>query len=90
MLLEFERPIVAFDVETTGTSFERDRIVQVGLIKMYPGGEMNEWETLINPGIPIPSEATEVHGIDDEAVREAPTFRDKAAIIIQGFRDRSS
>jgi DNA polymerase-3 subunit epsilon len=85
MLLEFERPIVCFDVETTGTNFDRDRIVQLALIKLYPGGEMNEWQSLFNPGIPIPIESSKIHGITDEQVANMPSFKDQAAILVKGF-----
>ena len=73
--LAIERPIVSLDVETTGTSPKVDRIVQVGVVKCRPDGTETEWSTFVNPQVPIPAEAMAVHGITDEKVANAPTFR---------------
>lgn len=66
-------------------SREKDRIVQVGIIKKYPDGTVNEWQSLVNPEMHIPLEVVEVHGIDDEKVRDAPTFKDLASILWNGL-----
>jgi DNA polymerase-3 subunit epsilon len=84
--LILRRPLVALDLETTGTGKD-DRIVQIGLIKVYPDGKVTEWETLVNPGVPILREATEVHGITDEMVANAPRFSQVAGILVAGLRD---
>lgn len=73
--MQLTKPIIFFDLETTGVSTSKDRIVQIGAIKIYPDGTTEEKDVLINPTIPIPAAATAVHGISDEAVREAPLFR---------------
>jgi DNA polymerase III subunit epsilon len=72
--LQLDRPLVCFDLETTGTDVQRDRIVQIALIRLEPSGERRVFETLVNPGIKIPPAATAVHGIDDALVRDAPGF----------------
>lgn len=72
--LKLERPLVAFDLETTGVNVERDRIVQIALVRVEPGGARRTFETLVNPEVPIPPEATAVHGIKDADVRGMPTF----------------
>lgn len=72
--LKLDRPLVCFDLETTGIDVARDRIVQIALIRVEPGGERRVLSTLVNPQRPIPPEATAVHGIKDEHVRNAPPF----------------
>lgn len=74
MKLNLERPIVFFDLETTGTNISSDRIVEISVVKVMPDGEEIVKTKRINPGIPIPAEATAVHHITDEDVRDCPTF----------------
>tara|TARA_B100000686_G_C16737887_1_gene944762 strand:+ start:182 stop:955 length:774 start_codon:yes stop_codon:yes gene_type:complete len=72
--IELQRPIVFFDLETTGLDIKSSKIVEITFIK-YNSNDLEEELTFrINPGIPIPSEATEVHGITDEDVVNKPTF----------------
>ncbi|HUT76357.1 MAG TPA: 3'-5' exonuclease [Polyangia bacterium] len=78
MNLVLERPIVFFDLETTGTDPERDRIVELAAIKIRPDGTREEKCRRFNPLMPIPKEATAIHGITDEDVRDEPSF-DKVA-----------
>lgn len=73
-MIALKRPLVFFDLETTGPEKETDRIVQFAALKMMPDGTERRWQTLINPGVPIPEPATEVHGITDAMVASAPTF----------------
>lgn len=84
-LLALERPLVIFDLETTGVHKDIDRVVQIGVVKVYPSGEMKEWRTLVNPGMPIPVEVSAIHGITDEAVKDAPSFPAIAKAILAGF-----
>lgn len=77
-LLEMDRPLVSIDVETTGTNPLTDRIVEVGLVQLALDGTRSEMRWLVNPGCPIPPDATAVHGITDEAVAHAPPFVDIA------------
>lgn len=87
MNLRLTRPIVFVDLETTGTHPQNDRIVQIALIKIYPDGKRNPWQTYVNPEVPIPSEVTAVHGVTDELVQGAPKFRDIADKLAKGMRD---
>lgn len=72
--LHLTRPLAVFDLETTGVDVERDRIVQIAIIRVEPGGVRKTFESLVNPERPIPPEATAVHGIKDSDVQNAPTF----------------
>lgn len=72
--LNLTRPLAVFDLETTGIDVERDKIVQIAIIRVEPGGTRRTFETLVNPERPIPPEATGVHGIKDSDVQDAPTF----------------
>lgn len=72
--ISLRRPLVCFDLETTGVDVESDRVVQIACVKLHPDGSMEEKERLIHPGRPIPSEATAVHGISDSDVRESLVF----------------
>lgn len=73
--LQITRPLAAFDLETTGTNPERDRIVEITIGRVEPTTLNTQLlHTLVNPGIPIPADASAIHGITDEAVRDAPPF----------------
>ena len=74
MELKLKRPIVFFDLETTGVDPSRDRIVEISMIKISPDGEEVVKTRRLNPEMPIPPEATAVHGIKDEDVQDCPTF----------------
>ncbi len=76
MLLNLERPICFFDLETTGTNIVKDRIVEIAIIKIFPDGKENEKIWRVNPECPIPKEATLIHGITDLDVQNEPSFRD--------------
>lgn len=87
MQLKLQRPIVFFDLETTGTNVTHDRIVEISIIKVLPGGEEVERTRRVNPEIPIPPEATAVHHITDADVAEEPTFRQIAKSLAEMFAD---
>ncbi len=74
MKLNLKRPIIFFDLETTGVDTSRDRIVEISMIKIMPGGEEIVKTRRLNPGMHIPEEATAVHGITDDDVKDCPTF----------------
>lgn len=78
MELKLERPLVFFDFETTGTDREQDRIVEFAFIKVFPDDTRKRLTSIVNPTIPIPAEATYIHGIDDEKARAHPTFAELA------------
>ncbi len=79
--LKIPRPIVFFDLESTGTNPQVDRIVEICVAKLMPGGESEIKTRRINPGIPIPAETTEIHGIRDEDVANEPSFSAIAASL---------
>ncbi|RYD98333.1 MAG: 3'-5' exonuclease [Sphingobacteriales bacterium] len=83
--MELERPLVFFDLETTGTNIAADRIVEICAIKLNPDGSQAELHELINPTIPIPAEATAVHKITNEMVADKPTFAERAEAYADFF-----
>lgn len=85
--LKLIRPLVVFDIESTGVSPRKDRIIELAAIKLMPNGEEISKCWLMNPGVPIPPETTAIHGISDEIVKDCPTFADKAKEIFEFFRD---
>ena len=85
--LQLARPLVVFDIESTGISPRRDRIVELAAIKILPDGSEERRCWLLNPTIPIPPETTAIHGITDEIVKDCPTFAEKAGEIFAFFRD---
>ena len=74
MSLELKRPIIFFDIESTGLDTETDRIVELAAVKLFPDGAREEKCKRFNPLIPIPKEAAAVHGISDEDVKNEPPF----------------
>jgi len=78
MKLNLKIPVCFFDLETTGTNITQDRIIEIAVIKMMPGGELIRRHNLVNPGLPIPKESTAIHGISDEDVKDKPSFRELA------------
>lgn len=84
--LELSRPLAVVDLETTGTT-ERDRAVQIGVVKVYPDGTITEWTTLVNPEMSIPAEATRIHGVSNDDVANAPTFRQIAVPLAKGLKN---
>lgn len=75
MKLNLKNPLAFFDLETTGTNTSKDRIVEISIVKSMPNGEMITKTMKINPTIPIPVETSLIHGIYDEDVKDAPTFK---------------
>ncbi len=78
MKLQLQRPIAFIDLETTGINFNTDRIVEIAIVKILPNGEKQVKRKLINPQIPIPQQAIDIHGITNEMVKDAPTFKQVA------------
>src|SRR4026209_1793281 len=77
-MLRLTKPIASIDLETTGVNPGTDRIVEIGILKVLPDGTRNVKRKLINPEIPIPKTASDVHGITDEMVQNAPKFKQVA------------
>ena len=79
--LRLDRPLVFFDLETTGTSAARDRIVEMAAVKIDDAGNRDVRVRRFNPGVPIPAEATDVHGIADADVAGEPPFASRARAL---------
>ena len=83
MKLNLKRPIVFFDLETTGVDTAKDRIVEISMVKVMPDGDEITRTRLINPQMHIPEQATAIHGIKDENVANEPTFAQIAKSLAQ-------
>ena len=87
MSMELERPLAVFDLETTGVRIGNDRIVQIGVVRLMPDGTREKWQSLVNPEMPIPAEASAVHGIFDADVCDAPVLAELAEELLQQLKD---
>ena len=83
MNIKLEKPLAFLDLETTGVNVSKDKIVEIAIIKISPDNSRAEYVKRINPGIPIPLETSEIHGIYDFDVINAPTFSAVAKEIEQ-------
>ncbi|MEN9745436.1 MAG: hypothetical protein RL640_1274 [Bacteroidota bacterium] len=83
MQIILQKPLVFIDLETTGLSFTQDRIVEIAMLKISIDGNRLMKRKLINPERPIPKEVSEIHGITDEMVKDAPSFKQVANEIRQ-------
>ncbi len=81
--LELTRPIVSFDLETTGLDVQKDRIIEISCVKIHPDRTQQVLTHRVNPGIPIAPEATNVHGISDEDVKNEPRFQALASTYVE-------
>lgn len=87
MELKLTRPICFFDLETTGTDVAKDRIVEIAIFKVFPNGNKESKTWLVNPTVPIPPQATAVHGISNEKVANEPTFKELAGQVHAMIKD---
>jgi DNA polymerase-3 subunit epsilon len=78
MALQLKRPIVFIDLETTGINIATDRVIEIAIVKIMPDRTKTVKHKLINPQMPIPKASTEIHGITDDKVKDAPTFKEAA------------
>ncbi len=78
MALQLTRPLAFIDLETTGVNLAIDRIVEIAIVKLLPDGTRQVKRKLINPQIPIPKQSSDIHGITDEMVKDAPSFKQVA------------
>ena len=85
MQLNLKNSLIFFDLETTGINPNTDRIVEISWLKVYPNGKEEGKTYRVNPGIPIPKEATEIHHITDEDVANCPTFKEIGKTIANEF-----
>lgn len=85
MKLNLDKPVVFFDLETTGTNTVQDRIVEISYLKVMPNGNEDMHTRRVNPEMHIPEASTAVHGITDNDVRDCPTFKEIAKEIARDF-----
>jgi DNA polymerase-3 subunit epsilon len=83
MNLQLSRPLAIIDLETTGINISVDKIIEIAIIKLMPDGTTQVKRKIINPQILIPASSSEMHGITNEMVRDAPTFKQVANEIKQ-------
>jgi DNA polymerase-3 subunit epsilon len=81
MKLNLKNPLVFFDLETTGINVATDRIVEISYLKVFPNGSEECKTYRVNPTVPIPAKTTEIHGISDEDIKDAPKFSELAKTI---------
>jgi DNA polymerase III subunit epsilon len=82
-MLQLKKPLAFIDLETTGTNPGLDRIVEIAIVKILADGTKSVKRKLLNPGIPIPKNSSDIHGITDEMVKDAPTFKQVAQELKQ-------
>lgn len=85
--LKLDRPLAVFDIESTGTNRRADRIIDLAILKIHPDGRQEQHLFRVNPGMPIPAEATAVHGITNEDVKDAPPFERIAPKVVEVLKD---
>ena len=86
MKLNLTKPLIVFDLETTGLDLVKDRIIQISYIKVYPNGEEDRKNIFINPEREIPAEVVALTGISNEDIKEAPTFKELAPTLCETFK----
>jgi len=82
-MLKLTRPVAFIDLETTGVNLSADRIIEIAIIKVLPTQERQVKRKLLNPEMPIPKVTSDIHGITDDMVKDAPTFKQAANEIKQ-------
>ena len=87
MELNLKKPIVFFDLETTGVNIATDKIVEISILKVFPNGNKESKTWLVNPEIEIPAEASAIHGITNEKVVTEPTFKELAPKVNELIAD---
>lgn len=86
-ILSHTKPIAFIDIESTGINTQIDRIIEIGIVKIYPNGNEESLISLINPSIPIPPETIKIHGITDADVAGSPHFREFAQKLFEFIKD---
>ncbi|HRF23977.1 MAG TPA: 3'-5' exonuclease, partial [Chitinophagaceae bacterium] len=82
-MLQLKKPLAFIDLETTGINLGIDRIVEIAIVKIMADGTKSVKRKLVNPEMPIPKAASDVHGITDDMVKDAPTFKQVAPELKQ-------
>src|SRR3954468_11353557 len=83
IMLQLKKPLAFIDIEATGTNVSIDRIVEIAIVKILPDGNRSVKRKILNPQMPIAKAISEIHGITDEMVKDAPTFKQAAHEIKQ-------
>lgn len=86
MKLNLKKPLVVFDLETTGLDIVNDRIIQLSYIKVHPDGKEERESLFVNPKKPIPPLVSELTGITDEIVKDAPAFEELSSYLAEKFK----
>ena len=86
MKLDLKKPLVVFDLETTGLDIVNDRIIQLSYIKVHPDGKEERESLFVNPKKPIPPLVSELTGITDEIVKDAPAFEELSSYLAEKFK----
>ncbi len=87
MGIPLQKPLAFFDLETTGTNVMKDRIIQIAIVKVKPDGSEEQYDQMVNPGIPIPEDSSRIHGIYDDDIKDKPGFKDLAREIQSFLKD---
>ena len=85
MKLNLQKPLVIFDLETTGLDLVKDRVIQISYIKVYPDGREERGDHLVNPEKPIEPIITQLTGISNDDVKDKPTFKQLAKELADKF-----
>jgi DNA polymerase-3 subunit epsilon len=80
-MINLQKPLAFFDLETTGLDVTNDRIIEIGILKMNPDGSQESYQKRVNPEMPISKESSEITGITDDDVKDCPTFKVLASEI---------
>jgi DNA polymerase-3 subunit epsilon len=86
--MKIDRPIAVIDLETTGPDPVKDRIIELGVVTLVPDAPRKEWSRRFNPGVPIPPEASAIHGITDANVAGCPLFVESAIVIWKALQGK--
>lgn len=81
MQLQLKRPLAFFDLETTGLNITNDRLIEISILKVSPDGKEEQKTWRVNPGMTIPLQSIQFHGITDEDIKDAPSFKDIAHVV---------
>jgi DNA polymerase-3 subunit epsilon len=87
MNIQLVKPLCVFDLETTGLNISKDRIVQIAILKIHPSGNKEELNLLINPEMTISDSNSAIHGVTNEMVKDAPTFKEVGQKIVEFIGD---
>lgn len=82
-MLQLKKPLAFIDLETTGVNLGTDRILEIAIVKILTDGTRSVKRKLINPGMPIPKASSDIHGITDDMVKDAPLFKQVAQELKQ-------